>query len=818
MADLFKNPIQALVGSSGSTSLGPLALVQKASSENSLLREGVDPAWVYLGDDIEGANWNKSFPYQLLILRRSPKGGYTTAYRFTLPIPPQEMSMSTPFAINTSLTLGGVVEEHNGTPIRLINFSGTTGVVPLKGTGKTLGQGSVLRGIFAGTVNKFENNLMPAVQSLLGQQPQANLVGTDEDTLKGTGYYQFRLLQQFLERYATMKKQGGADFRLALAMWKDQAIYLVTPVSFDVRRSAQSPHEYSYTLAFKGWRRINPDTTAGETSSFIPVSRDPNAFAQLLGKVEDARRVLEGASATLQAIGGDIRNDLLEPLREVTLFCKDAIGVAVSAADLPKSIQQSLKAATLASRNLTNIFTSSDTLVQLQELSQDSGLAITQGGLLQGGQQALDGAGAANVIFERPEEFFGVMSQIRPSDLNLAPSIQKRISDERTRVRQMDRSDFEEVRDRVIDLEASFADSVGAGSDTFNAIYGRPTVQTKRTPSVDDFEVLFALNQLALELDKLASTSPKAQTPTTLETVAGMASAAGIAFKVPVSKFAVPFPYGSTLEQLAAQYLGDPNRWHEIAALNGLRQPYVDEEGFSLPLLTNPYADNSITVSDISNLVVGQLVYLSASGQPRVSRRITKIVNAGLGMNFVWLDGDPITSYTTAAQATLQTFLPNTVNSQQLIYIPSDVDPGEDDFIVKSIPGLNEFDDLIETGGVDLLLTQDGDLALNQDGDCRLAIGLTNLVQRVKLALSTPRGSVLHHPDYGLGLQPGMSTADVDAKQVLSSIQAMFASDPSFSGVTSVAISKAGPALRLAMNVGISGVNRSIPVSVDIRQ
>ena len=56
-----------------------------------------------------------------------------------------------------------------------------------------------------------------------------------------------------------------------------------------------------------------------------------------------------------------------------------------------------------------------------------------------------------------------------------------------------------------------------------------------------------------------------------IEAVAGLARASGIAFTVPTSKFAVPFPYGMTLEMLAAQYLGSRDRWMEIAALNGLR-------------------------------------------------------------------------------------------------------------------------------------------------------------------------------------------------------------------------------------------------------
>jgi hypothetical protein len=305
---------------------------------------------------------------------------------------------------------------------------------------------------------------------------------------------------------------------------------------------------------------------------------------------------------------------------------------------------------------------------------------------------------------------------------------------------------------------------------------------------------------------------------TTVDAVAGMASSAGIAFTVPASKFAVPFPYGMTLEQLAGQYLGDPNRWHEIVALNGLRTPYVDEIGFSLPLLVNGNG-NQVSVSNADNLFIGQQVTISSTNTTRSTRRITSISRISSSNYVITVDGeDDLARFSALASASLHTFLPDTVNSQQLIYIPSESTPEDDGFRTKSIPGVDQFDQLIAAGGVDLLLTQNGDLAITPDGDCRLAVGMTNIIQQIRTAIGTPRGSLLHHPDYGLGLTPGVSTADLDAKTMLSSLQEMFRADKTFSGVSGVAISKMGPVVRVAMSVGIAGTNQTIPLTVDIRR
>lgn len=839
MASLFTNPVQALLGDSNQPNSSPLDSAHRAAREN-IDHASLDSRWHELAAEVEPTRWNKSYPYQLLILDQSK--GYSIMESFTLPIPPQAMSMSTPFAISTTVTLGGIVEEHNGAPIRTISFSGTTGVMPLKSAGQGLSQGSLFRGIFAGTLNGTAN-LVTNSKTLTGTKTQPNLVlDSDTETLKGSGYYQFRLLQRFLEYYVALKKGVGSktavnpqNIRLAVALWKDQSVYLVTPVSFELARSAQSPWEYQYNLNFKAWRRVSPNSGKAQgdvAGPFTPIVRDPNAFAQALSKIQQSRRVLQSSRDVLLGVQADADRLLLEPLREVTLFCKDALGVALTLIDLPAAIIASTERAVIEASAARDFLKNSGRVLKaewlktrnaMRELGLELGIIHSDqavGGTVsqsRNDQSIASSASEVNRIFQDPSEYADFLELIRPSDLNLNASIQKSIGDERTRVRQLTRFDFEKYRDQFVEFMAQFADAVGAGSDDYDQTFNRPKYRTDKTPTTDDFSTLFALNDTILEMNKLAATSDIDNRTTTVESVAGMASASGIAFTVPVSKFAVPFPYGQTLEQLALQYLGDANRWHEIVALNGLRRPYVDEDGFDLPLLVNGDG-NEISVADASNLYIGQGVTLSSTGTSTTQRHIIGIDKVSAGNYTLTLDGDSdLSRFTTGAKASLHAFLPDTVNSQQLIYIPSDEQPLEDDYRTKAIPGVDQFDQLLAAGGVDLLLTHDGDLAITPDGDCRLAVGLTNLIQQVRIAIGTPRGSLLHHPDYGLGLAPGVSTADLDATQMASTLRNLFRGDPSFSGVSNVSVVKNGPVCTVTVSIGIAGTNQVIPVTVNIK-
>lgn len=798
---------------------------------------------------IEGMRWNKLYPYQLIVIEKTDSGWKDTEWKFTLPIPPQSIDIDMPFAITTSATLGGVIEEHNAAPFRVISMTGTTGVLPLKGSANTVERFNPAQTIFAGTVNALnvaETDVKMRVNAVEGDNIIDDAIFDDESSAinRTSGYYQYHLLKTFLEGYAEIKKkETGRNLRLALAMWKDNSVFLVTPMTFRVNRGADGPFEYRYSLQFKAWSRINLNDNKPSFAAYRPHGRQPSQIATVLNNVRAIRGLLQDSRKVLQAARGDINKALFTPMREMTLMLKEIAGTAKSLADFPINIIKDCKESLLteninqfkstveafngingdAYTNFSFNTTSNTTekTSKLRDLWLETGKPNTKAGRSDNYSSAAKGPNPANKFFDNIEDNLDLFGLFDPAALKLPPKVQGDIQLETKRVLSYTRKDLELMRDSFVSVLEDFEESVGMSDTTYNNTYNiKPkTTAVPKVATEDDLELMFNLNSLIVEANKLCVSNDMDPNKTdSLEYIAGLARRSGIAFTEPKSKFLAPFPYQHTLEQVAQLYLGDSERWYEIAALNGLRQPYVDEVGFDLYLMTNG-TENQIQIADVSNLYTGQIVWISSSTVKPEKRRITGIRNVTDGVNVVSLSGDAdLEKFVLSSEPKIHAYLPDTVNSQMSIYIPSQDSVDEEDFRVKPIQGVDYFDNLIRVGGISLLLTPNNDIAFLPDGRSQLAVGLTNIVQRARIALSTYKGALMTHPSYGLPIKPGESTADVDAKEVLKAIRDMFSKDPTFSAITAAYVQKTGPTTRISVNIGIAGSSKIIPITTDIRR
>ncbi len=815
---------------------------------------------------LDGLRWDKLYPFQVMVVEKKGKSYVPVKdWTFTLPVPPESMNISMPFAISSAVTLDdGVVEEHNGAPIRNISITGSFGVNPARASASTVSNNvDFFTSIIGGTISQGERTIS-AIQNVAQSQNGSSAFwkknvhsktdfGAGGNLERFTGYYQWRLFQMFMEGYVAMKKKAEhRNKRLAFAVWKEEAVYLVTPQVLDVRRAAGSPLEYIYTFTMRATGRVQLGQSAAQIIPFMGINRTPTGFLQtLLTSISSARGVLLEVGRLPLALSNDLKALGLEPLRELTFFAKDALALPLSFADVADSFVSDAKWAIVDALNTANAgkHIKQNIIDRYKQTGRKAQEAYAMIEAVAAERSDNNGKGGethpVHSVFNDPQSVTDLFASILVGDVQLTPKLISRLQDERDRIRSMSTNDLKALAEKLKLLLSLVSDALGTSDSTYSSTYGTPTrgnpsapagrgspmtptaptayrgsPTLAKEPSDEDFETMYALNQVIMDLNSViaAKTDENNRLLSSLEYMAGLAQRSGVAFNVPVSKFAVPFPYGSTLESIALRYLGNANRWLEIAALNGLQEPYVDEVGFEQELLVNG-SGNTVLVADASHYYVGQTVWIGSRAVARVKRNIVKLVHLAPNQHQIVVDGDSnLGQYQTLAGAYIHAFLPNTVNSQMLLYIPSNEQPGASDFKTKEIPGVKEFDHMIVVGGVDILLDSTNDIVLGPDGSDRWAVGLTNMVQKVRLAFATPRGSLLDHPEFGNPIKVGMSIADLDPGQAVETIQMMFSDDPSFSGVKAVQLEAQGPVAKIGTAVEIAGTSQVVPISVEIRQ
>jgi hypothetical protein len=268
----------------------------------------------------------------------------------------------------------------------------------------------------------------------------------------------------------------------------------------------------------------------------------------------------------------------------------------------------------------------------------------------------------------------------------------------------------------------------------------------------------------------------------------------------------VPFPYGATLEQLATQYLGSPDNWIQIAALNALKAPYVDEIGYSVPVISSS-GGGTLTVASSQYIYIGQVVSVSSNNVAAVKYKVASIdvVDATTTIiTFVNNPGFPLTAYRPAEGASIQASMPNTINSSMLVAIPSPSAPTYPTPF-KTSPDIDQLNSLYQMAKIDFQLSPSGDLILTGGGDVQMAFGLTNLVQ-----------TMLQLPQYGNPVEAGTNIADTSANDILKALNLSFQDDPRFTGITAGTVTITGPTVSIQIMVGLQDVNVSLPIAAQL--
>lgn len=830
-----------------------------AASPNSVPWSNVtaNPFFQYL--TIKPNNWDQLFPYRLLVIdasnantvvngsstasvtvigsNTSPIVDYTALgqqWIFTLPISPNQLSITDPFAITNTPTLRGILEEHSGSRYKIINASGTMGVWPYKAsmdTAASSSSSSVIQSLFGGTIEAASN-----VVSQISNVIQAATTGSTltkptskrpEDTSQGlssTGWYMAQSLQQFLEQYANAKKDpANAGWRLVLDMPKQNQSFVVTPVQYVWQQNANKPLEVGYTMQFKAWRRIDlQQSVQTSTTSATPLTT--GILQQILNTLSAASSAVSASMDLISAV----RSDVEEPisiLKQTTLLVKDMAGAITTAADLPSQVQQDYSSAiatylvsnqnSILSQNTADaIKTAIVTLSQASSNTEGLSSAAVASGQLGSAAAAAQSINPAYNVFSDPDRNFDLINLAPIHSLTLTSAQQNTVDQIIDAARQTTVAQLKTFRGKILTLATQISNNYGAGDAYYSQVYGLAAPTTRSTPmSITEFQILKNLYDVLNSYDLLTATTAidDRNQQSNMDFVAGLAADSGIAFNVPGSKILAPVPYGLTVEGIAQRYLGDAQRWIEITTLNNLREPYIDESGFQYSLLSNATA-RQITIGSIDNLSIGQTVYMISATQIASARTILGIKTLSDTSYLITLDGlANLNNYLLSDMAYLKAYLPGTVNSQQKIYIPSDLAAPTGASIIQ--PASTTSDPLTGISKVDWLMTDSGDIATNNYGDFRYSYGITNILQALKIKMMTEKGKVLLHPDFGLGVKVGTINSQIDVQALYNSINTQIQADPRFSGVQKLQIQLNGPVLTINLGVTITGKTGVFPVT-----
>jgi hypothetical protein len=111
---------------------------------------------------------------------------------------------------------------------------------------------------------------------------------------------------------------------------------------------------------------------------------------------------------------------------------------------------------------------------------------------------------------------------------------------------------------------------------------------------------------------------------------------------------------------------------------------------------------------------------------------------------------------------------------------------------------------------IDIAISSDNDLILDSTGDLKLAAGMNNIIQALRLKFSTPLGTLNRHPGYGFGVQPGTPISELNIEDLRQTISSTILNDPRFKEVLSLDVNYENSTLKISGTVALNGVESGV--------
>jgi len=279
-------------------------------------------------------------------------------------------------------------------------------------------------------------------------------------------------------------------------------------------------------------------------------------------------------------------------------------------------------------------------------------------------------------------------------------------------------------------------------------------------------------------------------------------------------------PFEVSLENMATKYLGDVQKKYELVAVNKLKAPFVDTKGERVYLLSNG-ASNSVRITNSfpERYRVGSTVRVGSRLIGETTRKVLQVIDNKDNTVILFLSGDTNLGTLLLSQgAYVRCYLPDTLQDFSFVKIPSTIAPRTPNIIQPTDSEIRKLDDALLSFGVDIAVDPiTRDWQVDQSGNVKLAYGFTNVTQTVKNVVSTPRGTLLHHPSYGFTDYTGDQFTDNVPTKVSGDIQSAVLRDTRFTDmkINQLTVSETGEII-VTSEVKIAGVDQYLPLNFNI--
>jgi phage baseplate assembly protein W len=280
----------------------------------------------------------------------------------------------------------------------------------------------------------------------------------------------------------------------------------------------------------------------------------------------------------------------------------------------------------------------------------------------------------------------------------------------------------------------------------------------------------------------------------------------------------ISVPFEQSLEQMAQDYLGDKSLWFELVTVNKLKPPYLDLSGSKVFMTENSSAASvRVPISEQNKFRVGATVRIGSRVVPEETRMVENFIDNLDGTATLFLSGaTDLSKLRTVHFSYMRVYQPETLSEFSFVKIPLTLAPAYADQPEPRRAELKRLDKALYSFGVDIARDDvTTDIVIGPNGDLKLQFGLANVRQAILTALSTGKGELPLHPEYGLVNTVGLLLEGGDAAtRIATIVEQTVQRDARYTNVAAVNIEIAqNGRINMQLRVSIEGAEQIIPLS-----